>query len=187
MFTGPSCKTVCCGPEHEAARQELLDTDGMLWQIWLDIALTIFGSMPSGEVRVVNAKEEMLEAMCRLGWCNSSVSLPSLLLVDEVLVPITYQQCLHGSPFLQRQTHSVLNVFEVLGMPPYVVYHEFLHSEQTETISRAALEQRSHCCCSGRQNCHGHLITELCAPRVEQRRLYTSAFFLFPHTCIIRW
>ena len=45
--------------------------------------------MPSGEERVVNARKEMLEAMCGPGWLYSSISLPSLLLVDEVPVPAT--------------------------------------------------------------------------------------------------
>ena len=43
--------------------------------------------MPSGEKRVVNARKEMLEAMFGPGWFYSSISLPSLLLLDEVPVP----------------------------------------------------------------------------------------------------
>ena len=73
-------ESVCWEPEHGASRQELLGTDG------IDNSLTIFASMPSGEEHVVNAREEMLEATCGFGWCDSSVSLPSLLLVDEVPV-----------------------------------------------------------------------------------------------------
>ena len=48
-------KSVFCGPEHDAARQELPGTDGVLWQIQLGIALTIFASMLGGAKRVVNA------------------------------------------------------------------------------------------------------------------------------------
>ena len=41
--------------------------------------MAIFVSMHSGEEHVVNAREEMLEAMCGLGLCDPSVSLLSLL------------------------------------------------------------------------------------------------------------
>ena len=80
IFTGPSWNPSAVEPEHGASRQELLGTDG------IDISLTIFSSMLSGEEHVVNAREELLEATCGFGWCDSSVSLLSLLLVDEVPV-----------------------------------------------------------------------------------------------------
>ena len=58
--------------EYEAVREELLGTDGVLWHIQLDIALTIFASMPGGG-ESVHARRDLLEAMCGAGWCNSSV------------------------------------------------------------------------------------------------------------------
>ena len=50
--------------EHQSAHHKLLGTDGL--QIWLVIAMAIFASMLSGDEYVVNAREEMLEAMCGL-------------------------------------------------------------------------------------------------------------------------
>ena len=82
LFTGPS-RNPSVFPEHEAARQELLDTDGMLWKSRLHIASTVFAFMLGSEERVVNGKKEVLEAMCGSGGCNSSV-----LLLRE-LVPAT--------------------------------------------------------------------------------------------------
>ena len=87
----------------------------MLWQIRLGIALTIFASMPSGEERVVNAREEKLEAMCGPGWCDSSVSLPSLLL-DEVPVPFFINSVHIGVRACNFRPSAWGNVFEVLGM-----------------------------------------------------------------------
>ena len=52
----------------------------------------------------------MLEAMCGLGWCSSSVSLPSLLLVDRSLLPQL------STVFTQVFVPATCNIFEVVCM-----------------------------------------------------------------------
>ena len=46
----------------------------------------IAGGKSSPTSRRQHAWKKMLEAVCGTGWCNSSVSLPSWLVVDEVSV-----------------------------------------------------------------------------------------------------
>ena len=61
-----------------------------------------------------------LDAMCGPGWCKTSVSLPSLLLVDEVHLPSSINSVYIGS-CLQRQTDSMEECFQ---SHCYEVYQE---------------------------------------------------------------
>ena len=143
--------------------QSMLGTDGMLWHIRLGITLTIFASTSGGGESVVNARRDMLEAMCGPGWCNSSVCCFA---------------CSWRMRYLRGATFSKSLV---------CAYHmgcigSSYTGEQTwRTFLEPLMGKVCICCCSGRLNCHGNLFNELGVARVEQRRLYKSVFFLLVH------
>ena len=116
--------------------------------------------------------------MCGACRCDSSVSLPSLLFVDEGPSCFTYQECLHGSSCLQRQTDSVVQCFR---NPWWELTIQCLSgilnlASRIGGISGTHFGVKVLVCCSNRLNCHGNLFVELCVARVVQRRLYMSAF-----------
>ena len=73
--------------------------------------------------------------------------------------------------------------FEFLGISsPSNVYQELLHwRADLEEFLEPVWASSGAAALSDRLNCHGNLFIELCVARVEQRRLYKSAFCLLAH------
>ena len=135
----------------------------MLWHIQLGIALTIFASMPGGEESVVNARGDMLEAMCGAGWCNSSVCC----------FPCSWRvRYLRGAMFSKSS---------VCAYHLRCVRSAYTGERTWRTFLEPLLGKVFMCSCSERLNCHGNLFNELDVARVEQRRLYKSVSFLLAH------
>ena len=107
----------------------------------------------------------MLEVMCGTGWCNSSASLPSQLVVDDVSVT---------SPV--NSVFTRVTFFEVLVMSsPYELFQradseKFLEPLWSNVSIAVALADKT-------------AMEYVLATSLVQESLCVS----FPHTCIFRW
>ena len=130
------------------------------------MALSLFVTIPSGENKVLSARQNIVAAMHGPGWANQGNAMPTLKHVDKVVAPLPMHHTFIGIAGIEEFRPSKwCNPFTVLDPGNATdMYSRFLRCRCDLQSFLSPLLNRTlvcNCLCPG--NCHGSILIDLCS------------------------